>query len=517
MTDENKPEDTNDSGTATAEEHTHAHAPDHDHDHEHEPERLKQTVQISDVGPWKKHIKISIDGEMIQARLDEKYREMAKETDIPGFRKGKTPIKIMKKRYHKEVGEQVRNELLMVSLEQLAEEEKIAPLSMPEIDPDKLDIPEEGDFVYEFEVEVRPEFDLPEYKGLKLKRPVYEFTDEDVQAEQDRILRRNGQLVPKEDGKVEMGDVVIANMTVKDGDKELATAEEVNFVVEKELVLQDSVAKKFSEEIVGASTGETRKITLTLGEQVADPALRGKEVDMSLEIVDLKTVRLPELTDEYLMENLGVANEQQFKELLKFLLERRLEHEQRQSLREQIMEHFADTTDWELPKDMLARQAQRAMARRIMEMRSDGISEEEIQTRRRKLESDIIQNTALALKEHFVLQKIAEEEKIEVNDDDIDVEIERIAAQSDESPRRVRARLEKEDSLEALAAEMIERRALDLILDAAEYEDVPLDEDLTESVSAVEEQGVTGEMRDLEAEGAVKEEAEDEPSSEPRP
>ena len=137
------------------------------------------------------------------------------------------------------------------------------------------------------------------------------------------------------------------------------------------------------------------------------------------------------------------------------------------------------------------------MARRAMEMRADGIPEEEIQQRQRLMQQDVLSSTALALKEHFVLQKIAEVEKIDVNDDDINAEIERIAAQNDESPRRVRARLEKEDLLDALAAEMIERKALDLILDSAEYEDVPLDqEQRAPVVETSEAQAVPGEMAD---------------------
>ena len=146
------------------------------------------------------------------------------------------------------------------------------------------------------------------------------------------------------------------------------------------------------------------------------------------------------------------------------------------------------------------------MARKIMEMRADGISEEEIQGRRRLLEQDILQSTALALKEHFVLQKIAEVEKIDVNDDDLNEEIERIAEQDGESPRRVRARLEREDLLEALAAEMIERKALDLILDSAEYEDVSLGQEDQPAVSTVEAQAVPGEIQDPTAEPPAAEE-----------
>jgi trigger factor len=150
-----------------------------------------------------------------------------------------------------------------------------------------------------------------------------------------------------------------------------------------------------------------------------------------------------------------------------------------------------------LPHDLLVRQARKAMARKVMEMKADGVSEQEIAQRQRLLQQDILESTALALKEHFVLQKIAEVEKIEVDDDDLDDEIERLAAQNDESPRRVRARLEKDDLLDALAAEMIERKALDLILESAEYEDVPLGkEDQQPDMSTVEEQVVPGEMTD---------------------
>jgi trigger factor len=130
-------------------------------------------------------------------------------------------------------------------------------------------------------------------------------------------------------------------------------------------------------------------------------------------------------------------------------------------------------------------------------MRSSGISEEEIVARQRLLQQDTLRSTALALKEHFVMQKIAEEEKLDVDDDDLNDEIDRIAAQNEEPPRRVRARLEKEDLLDALAAEILERKALDLVLEHAEYEDVPIDKKAEEKpTAAVEQQAVSGELHD---------------------
>jgi trigger factor len=142
------------------------------------------------------------------------------------------------------------------------------------------------------------------------------------------------------------------------------------------------------------------------------------------------------------------------------------------------------------------------------------MSDDEIRGQIRVLQQDTLRSTAAALKEHFVLQKIAEIEKLDIDQQDIDDEIERIATQNDESPRRVRARLDKEDLMEALATEIVERKALDLILDSAAYEDVPLEKG-EGAVGTMEEQAVPGEMHDSTA--APPEEKEQSPAAEDKP
>ena len=238
------------------------------------------------------------------------------------------------------------------------------------------------------------------------------------------------------------------------------------------------------EKVQAKSTVSRAKAYLKVRQQAVRAAMKEIKLDALL------------LTHEFL-HTFGVHSEEQFHELMQVLLQRRLEYQQRRSAREQVMEQIAAVANWDLPEDLLLRQARKAMGRRVMEMRGDGISEEEIAQRQRVLQQDVLRSTALALKEHFVLQKIAEVEKIEINDDDLNDEIDRLANQSNESPRRVRARLDKEDLLEALAAEIIERKALDLILGSAEYEDVPLDQEAGTPAGTVEVQSVPGEMQDL--------------------
>ena len=205
-------------------------------------------------------------------------------------------------------------------------------------------------------------------------------------------------------------------------------------------------------------------------------------------------MRLPELTEEFLKEQLGVHSEEQLKERVRLVLERRLEYSQRQSAREQVIAQIAAASTWDLPHDLLVRQSRRALGRRMLEMREAGMSDEEIKSRQRLLERDVVNSTALALKEHFVLQKIAEVEKIELDDAEIEAEIERIADQSGESARRVRAQFEREDMIETLAAQLIERKALNLILENATYEDVPMGQEA--GLSSVEAQAVPGEVKD---------------------
>lgn len=461
-------------------------------DGDKKPEKLNQQVLVTDVGPCRKHIKVSVDRANIDKRVAEKYSELVGDSWIPGFRPGKAPRQIVVRKFKKEVFDQIKGQILLESLEQLAEENDIAPISPPNLNPNKIEIPDVGPFTYEFEVEVRPQFELPNYKGLKLKRPVKTFVDADVDVEQNRILSNYGQLVPKP-GAAEKGDYIIVDMATDFEGKTIGTAKELTLRIDDTLAFRDGVASKFGEQTIGAQAGDTRVVDIAMTDAVAIQGLKGKSVKATLEIKDVKKLRLPELTHEFLHE-FNVHTPEQFRELVRLTLDRKLEYSQRQSAREQVMQHIAQASAWELPHDMLMRQARKAMQRRVMEMREAGMSDNEISGRQRILERDVLQSTTLALKEHFVLQKIAEVEKIEISDDEIDAEIERMAAQTGESPRKVRAQMEREDLIETLAAQLIERKSLDLILESAEYEEVPLEAE--KSVAASEAQAVEGKLQD---------------------
>src|SRR5262249_35056151 len=233
-----------------------------------------------------------------------------------------------------------------------------------------IEIPDDGPLIYEFEVEVRPQFDLPNYKGLKIKRPIRTFSDADVELEERRILAPYGSLVPKE-GNAQIGDYLITDMTTRVGDRVLSSHKEITIRVDPRLALKDGVADRFGERVKGAKAGDIRKVDIRLLDTVAEATLRGQTVEGTLEIKDVKSLRLPELTHEFLHQ-FGVHSTDQLRDRIGVLLARRLEYQQRQSARQQVLGQIAAASTWDLPQDLLQRQARRALNRRVMEMQSAG-------------------------------------------------------------------------------------------------------------------------------------------------
>lgn len=448
------------------------------------PKPLTQEVTINDAGPCVKHVKVVVAANDISERVQSKFKEMMPEVQTPGFRPGKAPRKLIEKQFHKEVTEQLKGELLLQSLEQLADDYKLNPISQPQIDPYKVDMPKDGALTYEFDVEVAPEFELPNYKGLKIKRPTKTFSDADIADAEAKFLRRFATTEEK-DGPAAMDDIIIADVKVKDGDNQLSEFDNLQLRVDPQLAFKDGIAEEFGKKMVGAKAGDVREAEITLSNALSDDNLRSKKVTGVFTINAVNKVVMPELSEAFLNE-LDVADASGLKEKIKDALERQLQYEQRQQARSQVLEILAGSATWDLPLDLLRRQASKTLNRRVMEMRSAGFSEPEIRNQMALLQQDAMATTARGLKEYFVLQKISEVEDIDVEDDDINEEIETMAEASDESPRKVRARIDRENMMEALMTQVLERKTLDFVLASAEYEDVPLDVKPTASVASIE-------------------------------
>jgi trigger factor len=191
------------------------------------------------------------------------------------------------------------------------------------------------------------------------------------------------------------------------------------------------------------------------------------------------------LNQEFL-DQLDVESQAVLRQEIREVLERQVTYEQRQTTRKQVLEKITASANWDLPESLVKRQVENALQREILEMQQAGFTDEQIRARQNELLQQQISMTRQALKEHFVLDKIATLEKLEVTPQDKDVEIAYMAMQRGESPRKVRARLEKTGLIENLEAQILERKAVDVVLEKAVFTDIPGESGRKDDVEAVE-------------------------------
>jgi trigger factor len=435
-------------------------------------QRLNLQVTVDKMSACERHITAVIPRADIERYFEAEYQELAPKAEVPGFRPGKAPLRLVVSRFKEQVGDQVKGKLLMESLAQISEEHEFAAISEPDLKLDAVVMPDEGDLTFEFNLEVRPEFDLPEWKGLTIEQPQREINDQDVEDHLQRILARSGKLV-EHHGPAGDGDYVTLNLTFSRDGQVLSKIEDRTVAVKQKLSFRDAQLEDFGDLIRGAGQGEHRTTTLKISENVDNEHLKGQEVQVDLEVVKVQKQQLPKLTPAFLNEIGGFTNEADLRTAVREELERQETYRRQQVVRQQITAQLTADANWALPPGLLRKQTRRELQRVVLELQSAGFSDDVIQAHANVLHRRSLGYTETALKEHFILERIADEQKFDAEPEDYDREIELIAEQSGLSARRVRARLEKRGELDSLRNQIVERKVIDLITSHALVKEVP--------------------------------------------
>ncbi|MEX0818980.1 MAG: trigger factor [Pirellulaceae bacterium] len=449
---------------------------------EQEKPKLALEVKIDQPSACERHVTVTVSREDIERYFTEAFDDLAPKAEVPGFRPGRAPRKLVESRFREQMSKQVKGSLLMDSVTQANEECDFSAISEPNFDFEAIELPDDGPMTFEFDIEVRPEFDVPEWKGLKLVRQDHEYTEEEVTEHLQGLLARHGHMVTKSTA-AEAGDYVTLNITFKDGEQELSRVEKQTVNIKPTLSFSDGNLLGFDELVIGAKAGDHRTAKLTISEEAENDALRGKEVSADIEIVEVRRLDLPEMTSSFLDRIGGFEDEEELRDAVRGELERQLAYHQQRKIRQQIAATLTKNANWQLPPEMLRRQGNRELERAKLELRSSGFSDDVIRQHSNQLRQNSLASTERALKEHFILERIAEEHQIDAETADYDAEILLIARQSQESPRRVRARLEKRGQMDALRNQIIERKVIHLITSEAEFTEMPFEAEKDETVA----------------------------------
>ncbi|NBV45897.1 MAG: trigger factor [Planctomycetia bacterium] len=435
---------------------------------------LALDVAIDKKSTCERRVRVTIPREDIRRYFDEAIGELMPSALLPGFRPGRAPRTLVQSRFRTELTDQIRSKLLTDAMTQVSEQQKLSPISEPDLDLAAVVLPEDGPMTFEFSIEVRPEFDMPQWKGLSIKRPSRDISTADVDEALGNLLRERSRLVPSADRATE-GDLVVVDLRCLDGDTLLSESHELEIVVRPKLSFADAELDGFAGLIADAKPGDTIAAEVTISPEAAVEALRGRTVRIELKLLEVKKLELPQLTPELLAELGAFDSPDALRDAVRAQLENQLAWHRRRQVRQQVASALTASADWDLPPDLLRRQSQRELERSILELRRSGFDDDAIRRHVNELRQTALASTARALKEHFILERIAEEHSIEDSAADYDEEIRAIAAQSGESPRRVRASLEKRGLMDVLRNQIIERKTLDLITAAANFTDVPFE------------------------------------------
>lgn len=449
-----------------------------------EKPKLSLEVKVDKPGACQRHITVTVSRADVDRYLTKAFDELKTKAEVPGFRPGRAPRKLVESRFKEQIGNQVKGSLLMDSLSQVSAEHDFSAISEPDFDLDAVTLPDDGPFTFEFDVEVRPEFDVPVWGGLKLERPVRTFADGDVRAHLNKLLARHGKLSDREGG-AQAGDTLDVDVKVEHDGKVLAEHKDVRIQLASKISFRDVNVEGVGALLAGVTVGEGRTTTATISEGAENETMRGKEVSVTFRPTAIRFIEIPELTPTFLAEIGGFEDEDELLEAVRGELERQAAFSQQRRLREQITAALIKGANWDLPPDLVRRQSRRELERVVLELQSNGFSGDMIRQYANQIRQNSLRTTEAALKEHFIFEKIAEDRNIEAEPGDYDREIELIAEQSDDTPRRVRARIEKRGQMDALRNQIIERKVVDLICSEAEFTDVPVQNE-QEDVSAVD-------------------------------
>jgi trigger factor len=434
---------------------------------------IKYTATIEEAGPCKKKVSIEVLEESIKNSTDEQYETLRKEALVPGFRKGRAPRRLLEKRFGKEATEQVKLKLLADASAIAIKDNKLDVLGEPDIDFEKIELPETGSLKFDFEIEVRPEIDLPPLEGIPVTKTKLEVTDKLIDSEIERLRKWSGLWTPREGGAVELEDQIIADVIIKpvpsavegaEGIEEEQKLDNSEIQVRKNGFVGGIPVEKLDELLVGAKAGDAKKTNIEVPKTYFKEEFRGKKVDIQINIKEIKWLKPAEL-DENFLKKLEVKDEKELRDKIHDMLHSRLEQQSRTEMTEQIYKYLLDNTNFDL--DIVAAHSETLLKRQYVNLLMRGLPRQQVDEHMEQLRASSEEQAKQQFKTFFIIDKIAEKLGIETNEEEINGQIAQLAIQQGRRPERMREEMERDGSLAQFKLQVHEKKCIDKLLESA--------------------------------------------------
>jgi len=440
-------------------------------------------TELKDISPTRKQIDVEIDAAAVRAVYDRISDNYAKAATVPGFRPGHAPRAVVRSRFKDQIRSEVLRELLPNAVQSAITEHKLAALGEPDLNLENsegLDQLGERPILFNLSVDVLPEITLTNYKGLEVARQTRPVKDEDVERVVEQLRENSASLQPVEDRGAQAGDTVTANFFGKFVNE--PEAEPIN-VTDVDVVLGgDGVVQEITDNLIGAKADDEKTFLVDYPENFSAKGLAGKSVEYTVKVTALRIKELPEADDEWAqslddeIESLG-----HLREKVRSDLGAQVKDEAEGRMRSSLLRQVVDAHEFELPERLLAHQTEHRFESVVRDMIGHGIDPRNPELNWDKARESMKEQASFDLRSSLLLERIADEEKLEVSDQDIDDEIKAIADASKQTPEQVRAVLTKQGGDSSIASRLRSRKALDFLVANAKVTDEEWKEEKQES------------------------------------
>ena len=421
-------------------------------------------VQVTESGTWRRTLEVETPVEAVNERLDAAYRKYSKTLSLPGFRKGKIPLNVVKRHFGQAIQGEVIQELVGGFYQDACESAGIHPVSQAEIE--IIEFEEGQPMVFQASVDVRPEITVEAYKGLRVTRPAAEIGDEHVQVRL-RLMQDEHAKERVVERAAEFEDVVFADIAElgEDGDPipDHGTADQ------SIRLLGVGRSLEFSKQLVGISAGEAREVTvaaITADDPDSDPDHDRKTVQLRVMAKEIRERVLPELTDDWAREVGGAETLDALK--TQILDEMRAHYKliSRQRVEENLINALIEGNPFEIPESMIETHLDNVVESYKQEHADRGEVDEDAirESSREQVEH--------GLRRHLLLNAVAAQENIEVTDEDLDKHLEDLSQRHNIEGPRLRQILSRSGQLDQIQSDAKTQKTLEFLLAHANVEDI---------------------------------------------
>src|SRR5215469_1409220 len=421
---------------------------------------------MADASTCRRELELEIPAEEVSKSTEKVAKDLAKIARVPGFRPGKAPISLIKRRFAEEIKSEVLQNLVPETVERAVAEQKLTPISQPQVD--KLEFHEGQPVKFRASFDVLPEFQLASYKSLQIEMPEMTITDGDVDKALAEMQQRAATFVPVEGRAVENDDFVQVKLYgAPEGGGEPLQAESVLCHVGAEETMEP-----FNENLRGASVGDHKKFDVNYPADYPDPKLAGKLFHYDVDILGIKTKKLPEFNDEFAKDVSDATSLDELKTKIREGLEHERDHRQKDLQREKIIGELVKLHDFPVPESLVEHQMDVRLERVVRSLAQQGVDPRAVNVDWVSLRNRQEDRAKDDVKAELVIDRIATEEKIDATDEELDHELEHMASHSGESAEAVRARLTKQGALDRMKAKLRSDKTIDWLAQNASVKTV---------------------------------------------